>query len=148
MAAYWIQPWKLFTNTTVNETPPMATSSGAPAVLSEGTFLTHEHNTTGTAKLLRLADGTTIGRLENLATSEGPKVVVRLSDAPVIAGKRGYHTFKSGRHVDLGALKGNRGNANYAVPADVDVVGLTSISVWCDRFNVSFGAAQLAPTAT
>jgi hypothetical protein len=147
-AGYWFQPWKLLTNTTVDEAAPSVGGSGAPVVVTPCTFISHERHTTGVAKLLRLADGSAVVRLENLVTSEGPKVRVVLTDAPVIGGSYGFHVFRNGRYVDLGALKGNRGNANYAVPAGVDLAGLNSVSVCCDRFNVSFGAAWLAPPAT
>jgi hypothetical protein len=53
--------------------------------------------------------------------------------------------FDDGRYVDLGSLKGNVGNQNYVIPADVDLTTLSSLSLWCDRFDVSFGAATLAP---
>ena len=48
---------------------------------------------------------------------------------------------------DLGALKGNIGDQNYEVPDGVDPTSYTSVVVWCDRFNVSFGAADLQPVA-
>jgi hypothetical protein len=151
LGAYWLQPWKLWTSTTVDEAAPSASGSAAAStVVSEGRFISQEHPTTGTAKLLRLSDGSTVLRLEDLVTSEGPKVQVVLSDAPVIAGSEGYDVFDDGRYVDLGPLKGNKGDANYVVPAGVDVDGLTSVSIWCDRFDVSFGAAELTapPGAT
>lgn len=159
-AAYWFQPWKIVSTTTVDEPPPTAAAQAAaavpvtvdaprsPLVQAEGTFISHEHTTTGTAKLVRLSDGSQVLRLENLDTSDGPKLVVLLTDAPVIAGRDGWHTFEQGRHVNLGALKGNSGSANYAVPAGVDVTGLDSVSIWCDRFDVSFGAAELKPPGT
>jgi hypothetical protein len=46
-------------------------------------------------------------------------------------------------HISLGKLKGNKGSQNYAVPADVDPSRFTSVSIWCNRFDVSFGAAEL-----
>lgn len=52
--------------------------------------------------------------------------------------------FDDGRHVDLGELKGTIGSSNYPVPADVDLAGLSSVTIWCDRFNVSFAAAALS----
>lgn len=155
VGAYWLQPWKLWTSTTVNEPAPSASgsasdsasdSAAASTVLSEGGFISQEHSTTGTAKLIQLSDGTKILRLEDLATSEGPKVQVLLSDAPVLAGSDGFHVFDEGRYLDLGPLKGNKGDANYVVPAGVDVDGLNSVSIWCDRFDVSFGAAELTPS--
>jgi hypothetical protein len=33
--------------------------------------------------------------------------------------------------------------SNYPVPSDVDLAALPSLSIWCDRFNVSFAAAAL-----
>jgi hypothetical protein len=40
-------------------------------------------------------------------------------------------------------LKGNVGNQLYTVPDDTDLVELHSVTIWCDRFDVSFGAAEL-----
>jgi hypothetical protein len=58
-------------------------------------------------------------------------------------GKDGWHIFDDGRHLSLGTLKGNLGNQVYNIPPEADLSALTSVSIWCDRFNVSFGAAQL-----
>ena len=95
--------------------------------------------------MLRLPDGSRVLRLENLRTSNGPKLQVWLADAPVLPGKDGWYVFDDGRHVDLGALKGNIGSSNYPIPADVDLAALPSVTIWCDRFNVSFAAAELTP---
>ena len=140
--AYWFQPWKLFTNTTVDEALPTATAPET-SVQSQGSLISHEHKTTGTVKLLRLAEGSLVVRVEDLDTSDGPELHVLLTDAPVIEGRDGWHVFEEGRHVDLGPLKGNRGSSNYPVPAGTNVSGLDSVSIWCDRFDVSFGAAEL-----
>src|SRR5688572_23950690 len=73
---YWFQPWKLATNSTVNEVlpsvAPAPTASAANALLAQGTIITHEHDSSGTVKLVRLADGRVQLVLENLATSDGP----------------------------------------------------------------------------
>ena len=45
--------------------------------------------------------------------------------------------------VDLGGLKGNIGDQNYAIPAGVDVGNYTSVVIWWDRFGAAFGAAEL-----
>ncbi|UGT44473.1 DM13 domain-containing protein [Nocardia yamanashiensis] len=148
------QPWRLFTSTTVDEALPTvavtttAAPAGAPAVsyprtLYTGTLISHEHETTGTVSVLELADRTRVLRLENLDTSDGPALHVFLSDAAVLAGKDGWGVFDDGQHLDLGKLKGNKGNQNYDIPVDTDLTALHSLSIWCDRFNVSFGAAEL-----
>ncbi|HZF89109.1 DM13 domain-containing protein [Streptomyces sp.] len=158
---YWFQPWKLWQEETVHEAlpeaaapsaPPAARPSGrsaapapaGPVTLASGELISHEHATSGTVKLVRLADGSRIVRLENLDTSNGPDLRVWLSDAEVKEGQEGWHLFDDGEYVSLGRLKGNKGSQNYTVPADVDLSRYSSVSIWCDRFDVSFGAAELA----
>ncbi|POX55807.1 electron transporter [Streptomyces sp. Ru71] len=158
---YWFQPWKLWQDETVQEALPVtvdaskpaeappseATSAPAPAgpvTLATGTLISHEHKTSGTVKLVRLADGSHIVRLEHLDTSNGPDLRVWLTDAPVKEGQAGWHVFDDGEYVSLGKLKGNKGSQNYTVPEGVDPARYNSVSIWCDRFDVSFGAAELA----
>lgn len=156
---YWFQPWKLWQDETVQEAlpeaaetfaPPAAASSGAPSsapsgpqTLASGELISHEHATSGTVNLVRLADGSHVVRLENLDTSNGPDLRVWLTDAPVKEGTAGWRVFDDGEYVSLGKLKGNKGSQNYAVPEDVDLPRYSSVSIWCDRFDVSFGAAEL-----
>jgi hypothetical protein len=159
------QPWKLWVDTTVNEAAPagLAASSGAPArsgpapgssgspptagsgpvTLATGQLISHEHATAGTVRILRLPDGSRILRLENLDTSNGPDLHVWITDAPVIRGSAGWHVFDDGDYVNLGQLKGNKGNQNYPLPAHLNLDRYASVTIWCDRFNVSFGAAPL-----
>ena len=37
------------------------------------------------------------------------------------------------------------GNLVYTVPARVDLAKYRSVDIWCRRFHVSFGAAELKP---
>ncbi|MGW3649426.1 DM13 domain-containing protein [Streptomyces sp. NPDC000878] len=160
---YWFQPWKLWQNETVEEAlpgvvetsvPPTAAAASAapseqpsaagPQTLASGELISHEHATSGTVRLVRLVDGSHVVRLENLDTSNGPDLRVWLTDAPVKEGRAGWHVFDDGKYVSLGRLKGNKGSQNYALPRDVDPSSYSSVTIWCDRFDVSFGAAQLA----
>lgn len=154
------QPWRLFTDKVVDEALPGAvpistqTSSTTPPTVSvtpkktqillTGKLITHEHKTSGTVAVLKLPDGSRVLRIENLDTSDGPDLKVWLSDAKVVEGRSGWHVFDDGRYRDLGSLKGNHGNQNYAIPAAVRLEDFRSVAIWCDRFNVSFGAARLA----
>ncbi|MEU6313279.1 DM13 domain-containing protein [Streptomyces sp. NPDC047014] len=149
---YVFQPWKLWQDERVSEAlPPAATApKGAapapaegPRTLAEGSFISHEHDTRGKARLVRLADGSRVLRLEGLDTSNGPDLRVWLSDAPVKEGVAGWRVFDDGKHVSLGKLKGNKGDQNYEIPADVNLADYGSVAIWCDRFDVSFGAATL-----
>jgi len=157
--AWLFQPWKLFVDDVVDEaaptsqtTSPNPTSSATaepeptPEVIAKGKFISHEHDTNGTAKVLELPDGDRVLRLENFETSNGPDLKVWLAAAPVIPGTDGWFVFDDDEHVDLGPLKGNIGNQNYKIPAKVDIDQLSSVSIWCDRFSVSFGAAELSAT--
>lgn len=167
----WFQPWKLVTDTEVREalTPvgtaapapsgapspggppsgavpaggsPSATAAG-PVLVRQGAFVTQEHATSGSARIVRLPDGAYRLELVGLDTSNGPDLRVWLTDRPVRSGVAGWRVFDDGRWVEVGRLKGNRGDQTYAIPADVDLAGLTSVSIWCRRFSVSFGAAPL-----
>ncbi|MGQ4601510.1 DM13 domain-containing protein [Nocardia sp. R6R-6] len=146
------QPWRLFTDTTVQEAAPSVspgpepgTEVPQPRAIARGTFVSHEHATAGTVVVLQLPDGARVLRLEDLDTSDGPDLHVWLTDAPVREGRDGWFVFDDGVHTDLGKLRGNRGNQNYPLPADTDLARLTSVAIWCDRFDVSFGAAELRP---
>ncbi|MEU6075657.1 DM13 domain-containing protein [Micromonospora sp. NPDC047074] len=156
---YWFQPWKLVTDAEVDEalssvapTPvPIGSATRAPAtpagpvLVGQGDFVTHEHDTSGSARIVRRPDGRHRLELVGLATSNGPDLRVWLTDQPVRNGTAGWRVFDDGRWVELGRLKGNRGDQGYDIPADVDLTGLTSVSIWCKRFAVSFGAAPLTP---
>jgi hypothetical protein len=164
----WFQPQKLFYDRTVNEAlpgviqtgggsvpaapsaPAPTTASASPApqpalqVLASGPFRSLEHGTTGKALVLERADGRLILRLEDLDTSNGPDLRVYLSRVP--AGDD-WHAYAEG-YVDLGALRGNRGSQNYAIPAGTDLSKFKSAVIWCRRFKVGFGVAALPQLAT
>jgi hypothetical protein len=73
-------------------------------------------------------------------TSNGPDLFVYLS--PNVAS--GDESAFDENFLNLGRLKGNQGDQNYDLPADVDLTGFASVVIWCDRFNSAFGAADLA----
>ena len=151
----WFQPQKLLLNKTVNESVPgviqtapagetsrKATADASPPglqVLRSGSFRSLEHPTTGTAIVLRRPAGRLILRLEHLSTSNGPDLRVYLSHVPASSD---LHAYQTG-FIDLGALKANRGNQNYAIPAGTDLSAFKSAVIWCRRFAVGFGVAPL-----
>jgi hypothetical protein len=153
VALVLFQPWRLVTRSAIEEALPgpaalvptsTHNSPAAPKTLASGTFVDGEHATSGTAKVIELADGSRYLRLEGFSTSDGPDVHVWLTDQ-----KSGgdWGSYDDGRHVALGSLKGTDGNQNYAIPAGTDLAGLTSAVIWCDRFNVAFGSAPLTLVA-
>lgn len=182
---YWFQPWKLWTDTRVQDTLPTVAlepnpvadiTSKAPAspsrtlpspsaispspsvatpgpteapakpkatLLSRGKLISHEHDTSGTVSIVAQPDGSRVLAISDLDTSDGPDVEVWLTDAPVLAGAKGWYVFDDGRHHSLGDLRGNQGNLVYRIPDDLDLARYSSVSLWCARFDVSFGAARL-----
>lgn len=151
----WFEPHKLFIEETVDEAPPSVapyaepgrpTTRGpsrgtpvGPLILAEGEFQRLEHPTSGTASLLELSDGNRYLRFEDLDTSNGPDLRVYLSEIPA---SDDWHAYGE-RYLDLGALKGNRGDQNYEIPAGADLSRYRSAVIWCRRFTVGFGVAPL-----
>jgi len=121
------------------ESPAMAT--GEPIKLAAGRFHTNAHKTDGLATIYRLPDGRRVLRLTAFATSNGPDVRVYLVAAGDVQDEA---AAKKAGFVDLGALKGNIGDQNYDVPADLDLSRYRAVAIWCRRFSVNFGAAPLA----
>ncbi|MEV6629548.1 DM13 domain-containing protein [Actinoplanes sp. NPDC051470] len=157
---YLFQPWKLVTDHEVKETlaavPAPQESAASPeaspeataarrAVVRQGSFISHEHDTSGQARVVAEPDGSHVLELVGLDTSNGPDLRVWLSEQPVRTGRAGWRVFDDGDWVELGRLKGNRGDQAYAIPAGTDLEQLESVTIWCKRFSVSFGAAGLTP---
>ena len=156
----WFTPWRLFTDDAVDEALPPATTpmemvvegeptEGEPSassprfeVIVDGEFLSLEHESRGTARVLEDAGGKRFLRFEDFETSNGPDLLVYLS-AKSPAGPDDWHGYDAD-FVDLGPLKGNVGNQNYEIPDGVDLGKYSTAVVWCRRFEVGFAAANLA----
>jgi hypothetical protein len=98
----------------------------APAVVtvSNGRFVSGEHETRGVASVVRRRDGRRFLTLTGFDTSPGPDLRVRVGPD----------------NVDLGGLKGNRGDQQYMIPRGTRI---TSVVIWCRAFSATFGSAQL-----
>ena len=98
------------------------------------------HRGSGTATIYRTPDGSEVLRLENLDVTNGPALHVVLSTHP--DPERSQQVKQEG-YVDLGDLKGNRGNQNYPIPAGVDTSIHKSVVIYCYPFAVVFSVATL-----
>ena len=98
------------------------------------------HRGSGTATIFRTPDGSEVLRLENLDVTNGPALHVVLSTHP--DPERSEQVKQEG-YVDLGDLKGNRGNQNYPIPAGVDTSIHKSVVIYCYPFAVVFSVATL-----
>ena len=96
--------------------------------------------------MVKRADGRHQLVLIGLETSDGPDLRVWLTDQAVRPGKAGWQVFDDGSYLEVARLRGNRGNQVYDLPADADLDAYRSVTIWCQRFSVSFGAAELTLT--
>jgi hypothetical protein len=117
-----------------------ALASGAPAALASGNLVSGAHDTAGTVTIYHLDNGQRVLRLTDFHTSNGPDVHIYLTSSEKVTSNG---DVTGGKYLDLGTLKGNVGNQNYDIPSDVNLGDYHSVSVWCARFHVNFGAAQL-----
>lgn len=91
------------------------------------------HPASGTVRIIE-ADGTSYVRYENLKTINGPDLYVYLAN-----------DLEANDFVDLGRVKSTEGNANYAIPAEVDPSDYRYVLIWCKQFSVLFNAAEINP---
>jgi hypothetical protein len=110
-------------------------------VVETGTFHGAAHKTSGRATIYQSSDGDTL-RLTHFATSNGPNLHVVLIAASDAEDNENFLDKKVER-VELGQLKGNKGDQNYAIPAGTDLSKFKAVSIFCERFNANFGTAPL-----
>lgn len=141
------RPEKAFIDMKVNEALPgtmnnMSQNNMEMKVLAKGMFHSGAHDTAGMATIYQLADGKRVLRLSDFSTSNGPDVKVLLVMADDVM-KNSDVTMNN--YIQLGDLKGNKGNQNYEIPADVDLSKYHTVTIWCKQFSVNFGSAPLKP---
>ncbi|MDH4277876.1 MAG: DM13 domain-containing protein [Acidimicrobiia bacterium] len=113
-----------------------ATDEAVPGTAAAGSFIDGAHPTTGAAAVLTDGGTQRVLRLEeDFATDNGPDLNVYLASSADGFGDE---------YIDLGDLKGNIGSQNYEIPADVDLSVYDTVVIWCVRFGVGFGSAELA----
>jgi hypothetical protein len=140
VAWYAFRPERLVVNRSVNEAFPSGQGGSPPQSLVSGQFYSILHPTAGTATIYQMGDGSRLLRLTSFSTSNGPDVhvyMVAADDAKDVA------TVEKAGFVDLGVIKGNVGDQNYALGSDLDLARYRAVSIWCKRFSVNFGAAAL-----
>ncbi|WP_052668411.1 DM13 domain-containing protein [Nitriliruptor alkaliphilus] len=116
----------------------------APRMLSSGRFESRNRYTvTGEATVHELEDGSRTLRLEPFESTNGPDLYVYLTTAD----HADDDAALAADFVDLGDLRGNIGNQNYPIPDGVDLDVYDTVVIWCERFTVAFGAADLTPRA-
>jgi len=118
-----------------DETTTTTTSPSGPVALLTGEFedADSSHQGSGTATLYELEDGSQLLRLEDFEVTNGPDLHVVLVP----------HDGSMDGSLNLGSLKGNIGDQNYEIPADVDISDFGSVWIYCVAFSVNFATASL-----
>ena len=91
------------------------------------------HDAQGDAFTIPLEDNSSILRLENFKSTNGPDLYVYLST-----------NDNASEFINLGELKANNGNQNYDIPDDADLSKYNKVLIWCKAFGVLFGSAELS----
>jgi hypothetical protein len=142
VAAWWaFRPEKLWINQKVSEPAPFASSTD-PQPLYTGRLEGKAHQTSGRATIYKTPGGKEYLRLTDFSTSNGPDVHVVLarSDDANLTQEIVQGQLDS---VELGSLRGNRGDQNYDLPASLDLQKYNAAVIYCERFHTVFGVARL-----
>jgi hypothetical protein len=139
--AFWYLASPLWIDRVVDEALPPELRV---ATLATGSFSGADatHRGSGTATLFESATGARALRFTDFSVTNGPDLKVWLVKAKNVASS-GDVTASQWRA--LGPLKGNIGDQNYLIPADVPLEEYGSVVVWCEQFSVLFASATLAP---
>ncbi len=113
-----------------------------PVLIAKGQFggVDGFHKGEGKALVFKLPDGQRIVRLEDFKVTNGPDLFVYLSGHP--APRNGGQLHEKAA-FEVARLKGNIGNQNYPLPADVDLSKFKSAVIYCKQFSVIFSTAEL-----
>lgn len=154
----------LWTDRTVNEAVPVA-PTGLQPVLPGTATSTRDNEPTPTGPRIVAAgnfqEGDSTYTIRGFATiteengirtlsltdfdvTNGPDLFVYLVPTGSAENRQVKDAVKDGSIINLGELKGNKGNQNYVLPADVNLNQDLAVSIWCRRFSRNFGAALLA----
>lgn len=99
------------------------------------------HQGSGSATIYQ-QDNSRVLRLENFEATNGPDLYVVLSPNSDPTGPADI-----GQYLQLDALKGNIGDQNYDLPADIDLSTYHSVVIYCVQFQVVFAHAPLTAVA-
>ncbi|HSF88975.1 MAG TPA: DM13 domain-containing protein [Saprospiraceae bacterium] len=97
-----------------------------------GDFVSAAHQTKGIATIDQ--EKTTL-TLTNFKTDSGPDLNIYLTSSL---------SAITSDFIDLGDIKGVKGNYTYDLPDNLDYAQYKFVIVWCVDFDVNFGYAELA----
>lgn len=123
-------------------------SSPGSNILKSGTFVSGEHPTEGTVRLVNQDGKLSLELDSNFQTDAGPDLVVILHRSEDVIGSTQppAHAIAEGDYVVLAPLQQVTGTQSYSIPETINVEDYQSAAIWCRQFNATFGAAPLRST--
>ena len=100
--------------------------------LAEGIFKSSAHEVKGRAILIK-DEEKNILRFKDFETINGPDLHIYLASS-----------LEANDYIDLGVIKGTKGNINYDIPAGIDTNKYNKVLIWCVPFKVLFSYAELS----
>lgn len=128
------------------DTTAQSATAAKPATVKSGSFVSGEHPTQGTVRLVNENGKTFLELDQGFKTSNmGPDLVVILHRSSDVLGstKPPAYALKEGDYTLLAPLQKFSGAQRYAIPATVNLSDYQSVAIWCRKFNATFGAAKL-----
>jgi hypothetical protein len=112
-------------------------------IIADGTFgrVDAVHWAEGTATIYQLPDNRKVLRFENFRAANGPdlRVVLSAGEEP----RTREEVARGNLNLELGRLKGNIGDQNYEIPAEIDLSLYNSVVIYCQAFHVVFSTAAI-----
>ncbi len=121
---------------------PAAAAQTADVIVSKGEFANAEAPTSGSAQIVKKADGKVYVQLKNFKVEAAPDLYVWLYEGSSVK-KGDSPTVGKGKYVEVAKLGGLSGDFEYALPANTDLAAYKSVVIWCKQFTVAMGAAPL-----
>lgn len=116
-------------------------------IVSSGTFVSGEHETKGTARIINENGKRYLELGEDFTTFDmGPDLVVILHRSEDVIGSTEPPAYPLNEedYIILAPLKEFSGTQRYEIPDDINPEDYASAAIWCRQFNATFGAARLS----
>lgn len=121
-------------------------SMASVAIEPSGTFVSGEHNTQGTVRILT-ENGNRYLELDSTfqTSTSGPDLYVILHRSNDVIGSTTppAYPLQEQDYVIIDRLQAYSGAQRYQIPDDIDLAQYKSAVIWCRMFNATFGAARL-----
>ena len=121
-------------------------SQANSSTLKSGAFVSGEHETKGTVKIIQAQGKRYIELGQDFSTFDmGPDLVVILHRSNNVIGTTQPPAYPliAKDYVVIAPLKSFKGLQRYEIGSNVNLAEYQSVGIWCRKFNATFGAATL-----